>query len=57
MNQNEICGELRSKIARTIPLPSGWEEARTLNGEIYYINHISKSTCWEDPRISNIILV
>lgn len=53
MNQNEISSELRSKIARSIPLPMGWEEARTVNGEVYYINHNSKTTCWEDPRISN----
>lgn len=53
MNQNEISGELRSKIARSIPLPMGWEEARTINGEVYYINHNNKTTCWEDPRISN----
>jgi hypothetical protein len=33
-------------------MPNGWEEARGTNGELYYINHINRSTQWEDPRIS-----
>ncbi|XP_013176906.1 PREDICTED: transcriptional coactivator yorkie isoform X3 [Papilio xuthus] len=32
------------------PLPSGWEQARTPEGQIYYLNHITKTTTWEDPR-------
>ncbi len=34
-----------------IPLPAGWERAQTANGEVYFINHNSKTTCWEDPRL------
>ena len=34
------------------PLPPGWEEARTHDGKLYYGNHITKSTQWEDPRIT-----
>ncbi|XP_073958044.1 transcriptional coactivator yki isoform X3 [Choristoneura fumiferana] len=34
------------------PLPSGWEQARTPEGQIYYLNHITKTTTWEDPRKS-----
>uniref|UniRef100_F6WJM1 WW domain-containing protein n=1 Tax=Ciona intestinalis TaxID=7719 RepID=F6WJM1_CIOIN len=33
-----------------IPLPSGWEQAATPQGEIYFINHQTKSTSWVDPR-------
>ena len=33
------------------PLPPGWEPARTATGQIYYMNHITKSTQWEDPRL------
>ena len=32
------------------PLPHGWEQAMTQDGEIYYINHIEKTTSWFDPR-------
>ncbi|XP_063592088.1 transcriptional coactivator YAP1-like isoform X1 [Penaeus indicus] len=31
-------------------LPPGWEQARTPEGQIYYLNHITQSTTWEDPR-------
>ena len=35
------------------PLPPGWEETHTQEGQKYYMNHLTKSTQWEDPRISN----
>ncbi|XP_062127814.1 E3 ubiquitin-protein ligase Smurf1 [Drosophila sulfurigaster albostrigata] len=31
-------------------LPDGWEERRTDNGRIYYVNHATKSTQWDRPR-------
>ena len=34
------------------PLPPGWEETHTQEGQKYYMNHITKSTQWEDPRIT-----
>ena len=36
------------------PLPSGWEEGQTTEGEIYYLNHIEQYTQWADPRIQRI---
>ena len=33
------------------PLPEGWEQAVTPEGEIYFINHQEKATSWFDPRI------
>jgi len=33
-----------------VPLPEGWEQAITPEGEVYYINHITKTTSWFDPR-------
>lgn len=33
------------------PLPDGWEQAITSEGEIYYINHKNKTTSWLDPRL------
>ncbi|XP_011648280.1 transcriptional coactivator YAP1 [Pogonomyrmex barbatus] len=32
------------------PLPHGWEQARTPEGQIYFLNHITRTTTWEDPR-------
>ncbi|XP_032682602.1 transcriptional coactivator YAP1-like isoform X2 [Odontomachus brunneus] len=32
------------------PLPQGWEQARTPEGQIYFLNHITRTTTWEDPR-------
>lgn len=40
------------KIINSIPLPNGWEEAHTVNNEVYFINHQLKTTTWEDPRIA-----
>lgn len=33
------------------PLPPGWEPARTPQGQVYFMNHITKTTQWEDPRL------
>ncbi|KAK7582431.1 hypothetical protein V9T40_013876 [Parthenolecanium corni] len=33
------------------PLPEGWEQAKTPEGEIYFINHVTRTTSWFDPRI------
>ena len=34
------------------PLPPGWEVFHTQEGQKYYLNHITKFTQWEDPRIT-----
>ena len=31
-------------------LPPGWEERATIEGEVYYANHLVKSTQWTHPR-------
>jgi len=33
-----------------LPLPDDWEEKQTSDGQIYYIDHVSKCTTWIDPR-------
>ncbi|XP_061401627.1 E3 ubiquitin-protein ligase Smurf1 [Musca vetustissima] len=30
-------------------LPEGWEERRTGNGRVYYVNHTTKTTQWDRP--------
>jgi hypothetical protein len=32
-------------------LPQGWEQGVTPEGEVYFINHVTKTTSWFDPRI------
>ncbi|XP_067898719.1 WW domain-containing transcription regulator protein 1-like isoform X1 [Heterodontus francisci] len=33
------------------PMPEGWEQAVTPEGEIYFTNHKTKTTSWLDPRL------
>ncbi|KAK2555405.1 E3 ubiquitin-protein ligase NEDD4-like [Acropora cervicornis] len=33
------------------PLPDGWEERVHTDGRVFYIDHETKSTQWDDPRI------
>ncbi|XP_056357100.1 membrane-associated guanylate kinase, WW and PDZ domain-containing protein 1 isoform X16 [Oenanthe melanoleuca] len=35
------------------PLPDNWEMAYTENGEVYFIDHNTKTTSWLDPRCLN----
>jgi len=35
------------------PLPEGWEERVHTDGRIFFIDHNTRITQWEDPRISN----
>lgn len=35
------------------PLPPGWEERIHSDGRIFYIDHKTKTTQWEDPRLQN----
>ncbi|XP_043533419.1 E3 ubiquitin-protein ligase NEDD4a isoform X1 [Chiloscyllium plagiosum] len=38
------------------PLPPGWEERIHSDGRIFYIDHNSKVTQWEDPRLQNVAI-
>ena len=31
-------------------LPAGWEEARTPEGQVYFVDHVRHVTTWDDPR-------
>ncbi|XP_017159642.1 E3 ubiquitin-protein ligase NEDD4-like isoform X2 [Poecilia reticulata] len=35
------------------PLPPGWEERIHSDGRIFYINHNTRATQWDDPRLQN----
>lgn len=32
------------------PLPAGWEKRVEANGRVYFVNHNTRATQWEDPR-------
>ncbi|XP_022901308.1 transcriptional coactivator YAP1-A isoform X2 [Onthophagus taurus] len=42
--------DVATKTEDATPLPPGWEQARTPEGQVYYLNHITRTTTWEDPR-------
>ncbi|KAM4630954.1 E3 ubiquitin-protein ligase NEDD4 isoform 2-T2 [Polymixia lowei] len=35
------------------PMPAGWEERVHSDGRIFYIDHNTRTTQWEDPRLQN----
>ncbi|XP_066476054.1 transcriptional coactivator YAP1 isoform X7 [Tiliqua scincoides] len=38
------------EIPDDLPLPPGWEMAKTPSGQRYFLNHIDQTTTWQDPR-------
>ncbi|XP_043934900.1 E3 ubiquitin-protein ligase NEDD4 [Protopterus annectens] len=38
------------------PLPGGWEERIHSDGRVFYIDHNTKNTQWEDPRLQNVAI-
>uniref|UniRef100_A0A8C5PAT7 E3 ubiquitin-protein ligase NEDD4 n=1 Tax=Leptobrachium leishanense TaxID=445787 RepID=A0A8C5PAT7_9ANUR len=52
--------QLRSKpqvdISDLGPLPPGWEERTHTDGRVFYIDHDSKKTQWEDPRLQTVAI-
>ncbi|CAJ1065011.1 transcriptional coactivator YAP1 isoform X2 [Xyrichtys novacula] len=38
------------EIPDDVPLPPGWEMAKTASGQRYFLNHIDQTTTWQDPR-------
>ncbi|XP_018103466.1 transcriptional coactivator YAP1-B isoform X3 [Xenopus laevis] len=38
------------EIPDDVPLPPGWEMAKTPSGQRYFLNHVDQTTTWQDPR-------
>lgn len=38
------------------PLPDSWEERVHTDGRIFFIDHSTRTTQWEDPRLSNPLI-
>jgi hypothetical protein len=32
-------------------LPAGWEQRAAADGTLYFVDHVTKSTSWDDPRL------
>ena len=45
-----ICRQQSYDLVDEDPLPEGWEMARTNTGQRYFLNHVTHTTTWEDPR-------
>ncbi|XP_076669213.1 E3 ubiquitin-protein ligase Nedd4 isoform X2 [Andrena cerasifolii] len=43
----------RSDLDQLGSLPEGWEERVHTDGRIFFIDHNTRTTQWEDPRMSN----
>lgn len=41
-------------IPDDMPLPPGWEMAKTSTGQRYFLNHLEKTTTWHDPRLTQL---
>ncbi|XP_029957426.1 transcriptional coactivator YAP1-like isoform X2 [Salarias fasciatus] len=41
-------------IPDDMPLPHGWEMAKTPTGQRYFLNHLEKTTTWHDPRLAQL---
>jgi E3 ubiquitin-protein ligase NEDD4 len=42
---------LQQTVAQLGPLPSGWEMRLTDTGKIYFVDHNTRTTTWDDPRL------
>ena len=40
------------KKASNLPLPPGWEERYTADGTKYFVDHNTRSTTFQDPRVA-----
>lgn len=42
---------LQQPVSQLGPLPSGWEMRLTKNARVYFVDHNTKTTTWDDPRL------
>ena len=42
-------------ISQLGPLPSGWEMRLTSNARVYFVDHNTKTTTWDDPRLPSTL--
>ena len=42
------------QVADLGPVPDGWEMRTTESGRMYFIDHATKTTTWQDPRLPDL---
>jgi E3 ubiquitin-protein ligase NEDD4 len=52
---NQLALAQQQSAATLGPLPSGWEMRVTNTGRIYFVDHTSKITTWDDPRLPSTL--
>ncbi|EEB13366.1 E3 ubiquitin-protein ligase Nedd-4, putative [Pediculus humanus corporis] len=51
---NQVVTTVPKKVDDELsPLPEGWEERMHTDGRTFFIDHNTRTTQWEDPRLSN----
>jgi len=55
--QSNASGGIQTAGTAVGPLPEGWEQAITPEGEVYFIDHMNRTTSWFDPRIRKSIML
>ena len=50
-NDRSRVQNLQQSITQLGPLPSGWEMRLTATGRVYFVDHTTKTTTWDDPRL------
>ncbi|KAI0431192.1 HECT-domain-containing protein [Xylaria sp. FL1042] len=50
--QNNASGTIQQQpVSQLGPLPSGWEMRLTNTARVYFVDHNTKTTTWDDPRL------
>ncbi|KKF95453.1 putative E3 ubiquitin-protein ligase hulA [Ceratocystis platani] len=49
--QNNGSGVQQQPVSQLGPLPSGWEMRLTNTARVYFVDHNTKTTTWDDPRL------
>ncbi|KKA29003.1 hypothetical protein TD95_004684 [Thielaviopsis punctulata] len=49
--QNNGNGIQQQPVSQLGPLPSGWEMRLTNTARVYFVDHNTKTTTWDDPRL------
>ena len=52
---NQLAQARQHSITALGPMPSGWEMRMTNTGRIYFVDHNTKITTWDDPRLPSSV--
>lgn len=56
-NQNKVVNKPKNSALDDLgPLPDSWEERVHTDGRVFFIDHSTRTTQWDDPRLSNPLI-